>query len=195
MPTLTPANQAYLGAGEERAAAESGMSSVVDVMLLPGMQIYRFGNAADDRRWYSGAWWFGRSVHDALLQLARRDRVSLTVAGRSALAVPLEWSTMDVLLYAKVVAPLAAWSGTPRTIRPGAATYGSLVSPDGTVLVPAGRRPLEGHHGLFRYDPDRSMTQLYVPGLRTRDNAGTPIAHLAWRDVLEPTMHLLLPPV
>lgn len=195
MPTLTPANDAFLGSAEERAAAESGMSSVVDAMVLPGMQIYRFGNAADDARWYSGAWWFGRSVHDALLQVARRDRVSLTQAARVALAVPLEWSRMDVLLYAKVVKPLAVWSGTPRTIRPGATAYGSLISPDGTVLVPAGRRPIEGHHGLFRYDPDRSMTQLYIPGLRTRDNAGNPVAHLPWREVLEATMHLLLPPV
>lgn len=89
----THANAAFMSSLEERAIAESGMSYVVEVSVLPHMAIYRFGNALKPNYWYSGSWWFGKSVHDALLQYARGRNVSLRraarVANRSGLGSPL----------------------------------------------------------------------------------------------------------
>jgi hypothetical protein len=142
-----------------------GMMNVVEVTLLPHMKIYRFATAGTPiDRLYGTCWWFGTSAHQALLQLTRARRTSLPVVARECLAVPPEWkNAMDVLVCAQVTQPLSAWSGTPRTAR----------STDKSTQ----------QYGAA-WEPDRSITQLYVPGLNERRPDGTLGHAIPWSKVL-----------
>ena len=139
---------------QEWEEAARGMSNLVDVKILPAMEIYRFATAANLHTWYAASWWFGRSAYDALVQSASSSRESLSGVARRCLAVPEEWSSMDVLIAVRVLQPLSAWSGTPRTQR---------LKDDG------------GHYAS-RMEPDRSITQLYIPGLDPRKSSGKCVA-------------------
>jgi hypothetical protein len=130
------------------------MANLVDVKILPAMEIFRFASAAKLSTWYAASWWFGKSAYDALLRSASSSRESLSNVARRCLAVPEEWSTMDVLVSVRVLQPLSAWSGTPRTLR---------LKDDG------------GRYAS-RLEPDRSITQLYIPGLDPRRNQGKCVA-------------------
>ncbi len=134
----------------ELQAATRGMLNVVEVKVLPAMQLYRFANAAKLSTWYAASWWFGKSAHDALVQAAKSSKESLSGVARRCLAVPAEWSTMDVLISVLVLKPLSAWSGTPRTLR------------------------LKDARGRYdgRLEPDRAITQLYIPGLDPKKAQG-----------------------
>lgn len=133
---------------EEWRRAAGGMMHLVEVKVLPAMELYRFATAADQSTWYAASWWFGKSAHAALLQYAKSSTTSLSQAARECLAVPPEWSTMDVLVAVRVLKPLFAWSGTPRTVR---------------------MKDRGGRYGA-RWEPDRAMTQLYIPGLDPKKN-------------------------
>ena|SRR6266581_3698288 len=148
-----------------------GMMHVVPVTLLPHMKIYRFataGKASDSNYLYAAAWWFGWSAHEALVQLAKAERRALREVARECLAVPPEWgNAMDVVVAARVKQPLSVWSGTPRAAR---------------------RKDLDTQRYGQKWDPDRSITQLYVAGLsefrpdRTRGDC------IPWSDVLIPDL-------
>lgn len=65
-----------------------------------------------------------------------------------------EWkNAMDVLVCAQVLKALSAWSGTPKTARHKDKSTQQYGNP---------------------WEPDRSITQLYVPGLSKRRCDGTP---------------------
>jgi hypothetical protein len=73
---------------------------------------------------------------------------------RERLAILSEWgNAMDALVRATVGQPLSAWSATPRTAR----------------------APKVGGRYGDAQRPDRSITQLYVPGLTEHGPAGTPV--------------------
>jgi hypothetical protein len=138
------------------------MLNLVEVKVLPAMELYRFASAARPQTWYAASWWFGKSACDALLQAARSRKEALGAVARRCLAVPPEWSTMDVLISARVLQPLTAWSGTPRTLTP---------------------KDERGRY-VERWEPDRAITQLYVPGLDPRKR--TAASHEVDRPVAEP---------
>lgn len=96
-------------------------------------------------------------AHAALLQYAKTSNTSLSEAARECFAVPPEWSTMDVLVAVRVLKPLFAWSGTPKTVR---------------------LKDRSGRYGQ-RWEPDRAMTQLYIPGLDPKKGRCLP-----WREAL-----------
>jgi hypothetical protein len=127
-----------------------GMMHIVRVTLFPDMRIYRFASAGvPDDRLYGAPWWIGFSPQDTLMRLARVEARSLRDVARQCLAVPPEWgNAMNLLVCASVVQPLAAWSGTPRTAR---------------------TRERKGPQYGEAWRPDRSITQLYIPGLREID--------------------------
>ena len=152
MPVAT-ANAAFVTPQEWQEAAR-GMTNLVDVKVLPAMEIYRFASAGKLHTWYAASWWFGKSAYDALLRSSRSSRDSLSGVARRCLAVPDEWSTMDVLIAVRVLQPLSAWSGTPKTLR------------------------LKDDRGRYaaRMEPDRAITQLYIPGLDPRKNQGQCVA-------------------
>jgi hypothetical protein len=135
---------------QELQAATRGLMNVVEVKVLPAMELYRFANAAKLSSWYAASWWFGKSAYDALAQSAKSSKESLSSVARRCLAVPAEWSTMDVLISVRVIKPLSAWSGTPRTLR---------------------LKDARGRYGT-RLEPDRAITQLYIPGLDPKKAQG-----------------------
>jgi hypothetical protein len=134
------------------------MMHVVPVKLLTHMKIYRFGTSGKpDDDLYGGAWWVGVSAYEELMKLAARGGRKLREVARERLAVLSEWNEMNVLVRADVRQPLAAWSGTPRTARTKKGGY---------------------YGDAMR--PDRSITQLYVPGLKEHGPSGRPV----WSDAL-----------
>jgi len=152
----------------------AGMMHVVEVAVLPHMQLYRFANAnTPDDRLYGAAWWIGYSAYQALLQLAGSDLANLRRNARERLAIPREWgNAMEILVCANVLQPLSAWSGTPRTARNKdrkTQRYGS------------------------RWEPDRSITQLFLPGLNERRPDGTSGPFVPWSKVLKPSLRSTLP--
>jgi hypothetical protein len=162
------ANAAFMGPHKKYAEgfpSVGGMMNVVQVTLLPHMKIYRFATAGTPiDRLYGTCWWFGTSAHRALLQISRARRTSLHVVARECLAVPPEWkNVMDVLVCAEVLQPLSAWSGTPRTARNKDKSTQQYGDP---------------------WEPDRSITQLYVPGLNERRPDGTMEHAIPWSTVL-----------
>jgi len=167
----------------EWARANRGLMHPVEVKLLPAMEIYRFATAAKPWGWHAASWWFGKSVFDELLRQSRATRTSMDRVARACLAIPPEWSAMDVLLMARVLRPLSAWSGTPRAIRmkdhlPAAA---SVVRPGGSSIAPAIGHSPGGRYGS-RWEPDRGVTQLYIPGLASQaENTAAPVP---WKEVL-----------
>jgi len=152
-------NAKYATSHERRVAA-SGMLNLVEVKVLPAMELYRFATEAQSHTWYAASRWFGKSAYDALLQYAKSSREGLSEAARRCLAVPPP-SAMDLLVPVRVLKPLSAWSGTPKTLR------------------------LKDERGRYveRQEPDRAITQLYIPGLDPRRAQGT---CLPWRDVFAP---------
>ena len=164
---------------EQRKYAEGfpgvgGMMNVVHVTLLPHMLLYRFAErGTPEDRLYAAFWWVGYSAHQALFQLAGPNGKNLRRTVRERLAVPPEWgNAMDLLVCAHVLKPLSAWSGTPRTAR----------SKDtGTQ-----------HYGA-PWKPDRSITQLFLPGLRERRPDGTVGSSIAWSEVLRPGTRSFVP--
>src|SRR5262249_60144509 len=102
---------------EQRKYAEgfpgvAGMMHVVEVAVLPHLQLYRFANAnTPDDRLYGASWWIGYSAYQALLQLAGSNLANLRRNARERLAIPRAWgNAMETLVCAKVLPPLAACS-------------------------------------------------------------------------------------
>jgi hypothetical protein len=147
--------------------AARGMLHLVEVKILPAMQLYRFANAADRATWYAAPWWLGKSAYEALLRSAQSNNESLSRVARRCLAVPK--SPMDVLISVRILQPLTAWSGTPKTLRLKA----------------------EGGRYLARQEPDRAITQLYIPGLDPKNSSG---ACVAWNEVFTGTPRFLTSP-
>lgn len=148
-------------ASAEGAPGVGGMMHVVPVTLLTHMKIYRFGTRGSSHdELYGGAWWIGFSAYDSLTKLAAGEGRGLSDVARERLAVLSEWgNAMNAVVRAAVRQPLSAWSGTPRTAR---------------VKHTVTRR-----YGNAQ-SPDRSITQLYVPGLKEKQPVGTPV----WSDAL-----------
>ena len=144
-----------------------GMMNVVPVTLLPSMAIFRFATAGTpEDRLYGAHWWLGFSPHRVLVQLAKREGRSLRDVARERLAVPLEWgNVMNLLVCASVVQPLSGWSGTPRTAR--------------------NREEHTQRYGA-PWRPDRSITQLYIPGLGEFRPDRTRGSFISWSRILLP---------
>jgi hypothetical protein len=102
-----------------------------------------------------------------------RTSRSLRDVARERLAVPLEWgNAMNLLVCASVVQPLAAWSGTPRTAR--------------------NMEERTQYYGEA-WKPDRSITQLYIPGLRELRPDDTRGLFINWAHVILPVTLQIVP--
>jgi hypothetical protein len=127
--------------------ASGGMLHLQPKTLHPGYRIFRFAATTRPEDWLTKGWWIGFSPFATIEGLAGRSPDRIGRVAREALAVWIDPSTpyfnaMDMLLVARVRRTLAAWTGTPRTIS-----------------TKRGGRYAE------RWQPDRNVTQLYIPGL------------------------------
>jgi hypothetical protein len=80
---------------------------------------------------------------------------------------------MDLLVHAKTLQPLSAWSGTPRTAR-------RVAIAQSLIAVGYKTRRYTGD----AKEPDRSITQLYIPGLRLKRPDETSGEFIKWSKVL-----------
>jgi len=144
-------NGAFMEHAREKAA--KGLLMAVSGVLLPGTRIYRFATSLKRERFFSGEWWFGQTPFDSMKAYAQASGCSLRDAARECLAVDHSWSQMDFLLSATLVLRLSAWMGTPLTQ--------SIKTP---ALILA-RGELQGGRYVRQLEPDRSITQYYIPGL------------------------------
>ena len=138
-------NESFMKPSE--AKAREGLLTLTNTNLLPGITISRFANTKRRDLYYTGPWWISFSPFEALKKYAKLRGQPLSLAARTCLAIDWEWSNVDVLVKAVIKAPLSAWSGTPKT-----------------QTLKADRR----YTGV-RWEPDRDITQLYIPGLYETD--------------------------
>ena len=123
--------------------AREGLLTLTKTTLLPGITINRFANTKRSDLYFTGPWWISFSPFEALKKYAKLRHQPLSLAARTCLAIDWEWSNVDVLVKAIIKEPLKAWSGTPKTQTPKKGRF---------------------YTGL-RWEPDRDITQLYIPGL------------------------------
>lgn len=145
--------------------AESGLLMKSTVTITPGLSLYRFASSHRfEESWYISPWWVGQSPYEAIVEHARGNNISLGQAAWICLAVDPTWgSRCDVLVGASLAHALSAWAGTPRTIR----------------------SKVDGRY-TARWEPDRRVTQLYIPGLtQISETLGQPI----WRVALQGLWH------
>jgi len=157
-------NHAFMNTKEAQNEADKGLRAKISMTLVPGLLLYRFASSDRSERWYSSPWWIGQSPYDTIERYARENRVTLGWAARVCLAVdPLWRSRCDVIVGARLARPLEVWTGTPKTVR----------------------SKVEQKY-LARWEPDRAVTQLYIPGL---SQPLAPSAQALWHDVLQGTWH------
>jgi hypothetical protein len=140
-------NQVYMDDKNEVSEAGKGMLHIQPKTLHPGYRVFRFATMAYRSDWVTKGWWIGFSPFWAIEQLARPKEASISSVARAALAISIDprgphFNQMDVLLTARINRTLAAWTGTPRTIS---------TKKDGGYVE--------------RWEPDPTITQLYIPGL------------------------------
>ena len=136
-------NEDYMDAAFSKAS--KGLVAVWRTLIQPGMPVYRFGDSIRPDAQLTGGWWVGYSPFESLKQYAQRRKQTLSAAARQCLAVDFQWSTLDVLHTVILKTPLSAWAGTPRTQR------------------------IRRANSDRRWEPDREITQLYIPGLDQPD--------------------------
>lgn len=127
---------------DNERGAEQGLLMKTRITLTPGLPLYRFASSDNPTAWFISPWWVGYSPFEALKEYARVEKIPLGLAARECLAILPEWSRCDRLVRASVKQPLEAWVGTPKTQR----------------------AKTQQHYGA-RWEPDRRVTQLYIPGL------------------------------
>ncbi len=142
---MTTLNENFMESSATKA--REGLLTLTKTNLLPGITINRFANTKRPDLYYTGPWWISFSPFEALKKYAKLRDQSLSLAARTCLAIDWEWSNVDVLVKAVIKDPLSAWSGTPKT-----------------QTLKTDRR----YTGV-RWEPDRDITQLYIPGLWESD--------------------------
>lgn len=106
------------------------------------------GHAVPDADNFMSPWWISSSDFLKLLALGQRDP---SWAARVSLAIATQWGgDCQLQIRVSLHEPLYAWAGRGRAISSGRSAQ----------AVPAS----DSHAFWF---PDASITQLYIPGLRT----------------------------
>ena len=126
--------------------ASEGLLTSTRTNIFSGIIMYRFANTKRRDLYYTGSWWVSFSPFEALSKYAKLREQSLSLAARKCLAIG-EWSNVDVLIKVVAKERLSAWSGTPKT------------------QVQKENKKYTG----VRLEPDRDITQLFIPGLDQAD--------------------------
>jgi hypothetical protein len=135
--------------GEGEAVGNGGIAMPQPTRLPAGNYYYRFASSAASRpAQLGGAWWIDFEAFRTLERFAAGNRYRLKDAARLLLALPYDWTKVDLLVRALLRVPLRAYTGL------GKAAQGGRSGPDkGTNWIPT-------QHVQIR--------QLYIPGLLVR---------------------------
>jgi hypothetical protein len=148
-------NEQFLYHSIVETKTHEGLMARTRLVLVPGLPLYRFASSHLPRNyWFDSPWWMGQSPLDAIQQFARASKLRLGQAARLCLAIDENWSQVDVLIGAHLSHPIVVWAGTPKTQRP----------------------KIQGRY-QSRLEPDRAVTQYYIPGfgLRLDTQASPPL--------------------
>ena len=117
--------------------------------LPSGQYYYRFASSASQRSaQIGGGWWIDFEAFKTIEKFAGENAYRLKDAARLMLALPYDWTKVDVLIRALLRFPLRAYTGF------GKPAQGKASGPDkGTAWIPT-------QHVRVR--------QLYIPGLFVR---------------------------
>lgn len=130
-------------------ASNGGMSSPRAITIPAGTTIVRFANAPFVHHASAGAWWLDFPNYKIVESYADEVGKPVPTAMRDLCAVPVEWSSMSLLIQARTRSPLAAYIGK------GKPAYAESLSVTNTIN-PA------------RFSKSEVM-QLYIPGLQSPD--------------------------
>ncbi|WP_373500885.1 hypothetical protein [Desulfococcus sp.] len=139
---MQPVNEKFMQ--DELPKAREGLYAIQRTVIFPNMILYRFGSSDKPKNYYSGSWWIGYSPFESLKKYGVARNQSLKDSAAQCLAIGT-WNKCDVLIKVITILPLAAWSGTPK--------------------VQAEKIDKKRYTGVRR-NPDRDITQLYIPGLK-----------------------------
>ncbi len=148
-------------------AASQGIRNPHQFTLLPGTWICRFASSVDPAgkpapqgALYQSPWWISSDDFRKLLFATEHSQFNFKFYARLWLAVTTEWSAMDQLIIARVIAPVTVWAG------PGKKMNDTM--PNGVTFV---------------YEGPRSLTQLYIPGMHPRSGGGANLANIVVESV------------
>lgn len=131
-------------------ASNGGMKAPRAITIPPGTTLVRFANAPFVHHAAAGAWWLDFPNYKIVEQYADAQGKTVASAMRELCAVPVEWSSMTLLIQARTRSPLAAYTG-----------YGKPAFADNGVSVMKSVNP--------RTYSKKEVMQLYIPGLQSPD--------------------------
>ena len=135
-----------------QAEGTGGILMPLPTRLASGQYYWRFASSASTRpAQLGGGWWIDFDALNAIQSFAKTNGYRLKDAARLMLALPYDWTKVDLLIKALLKSPLRAYTGIGKP-----AQGGSDGADRGTKWIPA-------QHIKVR--------QLYVPGLFVRGRA------------------------
>ncbi len=132
------------------SASNGGIEKPQEILIPASTTLIRFANAPFVHQAAAGAWWLDFPNYRIVESYADEQRKPVQAAMRELCAVPVEWSSMTLLIQAVTRSPLVAYSGRGKP-----AVAQNMVSTVKTI------DPL-------RYSRQHVM-QLYIPGLQSPD--------------------------
>ncbi len=129
-----------------QAKGSGGIVMPAETRMPAGMYYYRFASSSSARpAQLGGGWWVDFEAFQTIDAFAKRNGYRLKDAARLTLALPYNWTKVDLLIRALLRSPLRAYTGL------GKPAQGGVGGADqGTKWIPT-------QHVKVR--------QLYVPGL------------------------------
>ncbi len=120
--------------------------------LAVGTRLVRFGSLGMPSMVVQGGWWLDWNQYNQVEIFADKKNLPVTVAVRLLCCVPLEWSTMDIVIQARLKSPLLAYAGAGAPAFQTDKKTGTSEFLDG---LPDGRA--------------NAIEQLYIPGIANGD--------------------------
>lgn len=131
-----------------QAVGTGGIANPQPTRLPTGQYYYRFASSRSPRAaQLGGGWWVDFENFSLIRRFARANDYALHEAARLMLALPYDWTRVDLLVRALLAQPLRAYTGY------GKPAQGAVAGPDrGTRWIPTQHVRVQ---------------QLYIPGLGT----------------------------